>query len=115
MTLNLQISFIWFTVTKILPHDLIHDLLEFHIVPNMKPKANLPLSRRPKLNIQIDSTLIESKHIPLFVSWIDKKNHLIAVGKIFLMILNYYIVQVGMELILVLFIKIVIIKELLSG
>jgi hypothetical protein len=58
----------------ILPQDLIHDLLEFHIVPNMKPKANLPSSRNPKLNFQIDSTLIESKHAPLFASWIDKKD-----------------------------------------
>jgi hypothetical protein len=58
----------------ILPQDLIHDLLEFHIVPNMKSKTNLPPSRNPKLNFQIDSTLIESKHIPLFASWIDRKN-----------------------------------------
>src|SRR6266542_853831 len=55
---------------EILPQDLIHDLLEFHIVPNMKPKANLAPSRKPKL----DSTLIESSHIPVFASWIDKKN-----------------------------------------
>src|SRR6266542_5472504 len=54
----------------ILPQDLIHDLLEFHIVPNMKPKANLAPTRKPKL----DSTLIESIHIPVFASWIDKKN-----------------------------------------
>jgi hypothetical protein len=53
----------------ILPQDLIHDLLEFHIVPNMNPKTNLPPSRKPK----VDSTLIESKHIPLFASWIDRK------------------------------------------
>ena len=45
---------------SILPQDLIHDLLEFHIVPNMQPKTNVAPSRRPKL----DSTLIESKHIP---------------------------------------------------
>ncbi|GES86396.1 hypothetical protein GLOIN_2v1478619 [Rhizophagus clarus] len=53
----------------ILPQELIHDLLEFHIVPNMKPKTNVP-PRKPKL----DSTLIQSAHIPLFASWIDKKN-----------------------------------------
>ncbi|GET01070.1 hypothetical protein GLOIN_2v1740674 [Rhizophagus clarus] len=35
----------------------------------MKHKDNLPPPRKPKL----DSTLIESKHIPLFSSWIDKK------------------------------------------
>ncbi|GBC01814.1 hypothetical protein RclHR1_04340011 [Rhizophagus clarus] len=54
---------------NILPQDLIHDLLEYYIVPNMKHKDNLPPSRNPKL----DSTLIESKHIPIFSSWIDKK------------------------------------------
>ncbi|EXX75446.1 hypothetical protein RirG_041790 [Rhizophagus irregularis DAOM 197198w] len=54
---------------EILPQDLIHNLLEFHIVPDMKPKTNVMSSRRPKL----DSTLIESRHISLFSSWIDKK------------------------------------------
>ncbi|CAB4392647.1 unnamed protein product [Rhizophagus irregularis] len=54
----------------ILPQDLIHDLLEYHIVPNVKPKTNLPPSRKHKL----DSTLIKSNHLPLFASWIDKKD-----------------------------------------
>ncbi|GBB87518.1 hypothetical protein RclHR1_00140022 [Rhizophagus clarus] len=58
---------------NVLPQDLIHDLLEYYIVPNVKPKANLPPPRKPDLKFQIDSTLIESKHIPLFSSWIDKK------------------------------------------
>jgi hypothetical protein len=57
----------------ILPQDLIHDLLEFHIVPNMKPKANLPPSRNPKLNFRIDSTLIESKLTPLLLHGLIKK------------------------------------------
>ncbi|EXX65096.1 hypothetical protein RirG_136550 [Rhizophagus irregularis DAOM 197198w] len=52
----------------ILPQDLIHNLLEFHIVPNMKSKANLKPSRKPS----IKSTLIESNYIPIFASWIDK-------------------------------------------
>ncbi|EXX69564.1 hypothetical protein RirG_094910 [Rhizophagus irregularis DAOM 197198w] len=52
---------------EILPPNLIHDLLEYHIVPNVKPKVNLPNSRK------INSTLIESKHIPLFSSWIGRK------------------------------------------
>ncbi|POG69906.1 hypothetical protein GLOIN_2v1622042, partial [Rhizophagus irregularis DAOM 181602=DAOM 197198] len=47
----------------ILPQDLIHDLLEYHIVPNVKPKTSLPTSRKQKLNFQIDSTLIE-KNVP---------------------------------------------------
>jgi hypothetical protein len=54
----------------ILPQDLIHDLLEFHIVPNMKPKTNVTPSRRPKL----DSTLIESSYASVFASWIDKRD-----------------------------------------
>src|SRR5256886_3571064 len=58
----------------ILPQDLIHDLLEFHIVPNMKPKTNLPPPRKPNLKFQLDSTLIKPNNIPLFASWIDKKD-----------------------------------------
>ncbi|RIA94911.1 hypothetical protein C1645_817407 [Glomus cerebriforme] len=58
----------------ILPQNLINELLEFHIVPNIKPKSNLPPSRKP--NLKLDSTLIESNHIPLFASWIDKKDSL---------------------------------------
>ncbi|EXX76981.1 uncharacterized protein OCT59_005022 [Rhizophagus irregularis] len=59
---------------EILPQDLIHNLLEFHIVPNMKPKTNVAPSRKPNLKFKIDSTLIESNHIPLFASWIDRKD-----------------------------------------
>src|SRR5579871_2837291 len=54
----------------ILPQDLIHNLLEFHIVPNVKPKANAAPTRRPTL----DSTLIKPEHFPIFSSWIDKKD-----------------------------------------
>src|SRR2546429_2247858 len=57
----------------ILPQDLIHDLLEFHIVPNMKPKTNITPSRKPNLKFKLDSTLIELNHISLFSSWIDRK------------------------------------------
>src|ERR1044071_9185590 len=59
---------------EILPQDLIHDLLEFYIVPNMKPKSDIAPSRRPNLKFELDSTLIESNHIPLFASWIDRKD-----------------------------------------
>src|SRR4051794_41673534 len=59
----------------ILSQDLIHDLLEFHIVPNMKLKANVAPSRKQNLKFKLDSTIIESKHIPLFASWIDKKDY----------------------------------------
>src|ERR1044072_6406072 len=57
----------------ILPQDLIHDLLEFYIVPNMKPKDNVAPSRK---SFKLDSNLIKSVHIPLFSSWIDKKGNL---------------------------------------
>src|SRR5581483_3112894 len=44
----------------ILPRDLIHDLLEYHIVPNAKLKDDAAPSR--KLKFKLDhSTLIESK------------------------------------------------------
>ncbi|RGB33848.1 hypothetical protein C1646_761261 [Rhizophagus diaphanus] len=59
---------------EILPQDLIHNLLEFHIVPSMKPKTNVAPSRKPNLKFKLDSTLIESNHIPLFASWIDRKD-----------------------------------------
>jgi hypothetical protein len=52
----------------ILPQDLIHNLLEFHLVPNMKPKD---ISSRKSY-----STIIKSNHIPIFASWIDKKESL---------------------------------------
>ena len=38
----------------ILPQDLIHNLLEFHIVPNMKPKTNVAPSRKPNLKFKLD-------------------------------------------------------------
>ncbi|GBC52578.2 BTB/POZ protein [Rhizophagus irregularis DAOM 181602=DAOM 197198] len=43
-------------------------------VPNMKPKTNVAPSRKLNLKFKLDSTLIKSKHIPLFTSWIDKKD-----------------------------------------
>jgi hypothetical protein len=57
----------------VLPQDLIHDLLEFHIVPDMKPKNNVMPSRNPNSKFKIESTLIESKYVPIFTSWIDRK------------------------------------------
>ena len=57
----------------ILPQDLIHDLLEFHIVPNMEPKTNIAPSRKPNLKFKLDSTLIGPEHVPIFSSWIDKR------------------------------------------
>src|SRR5581483_8952617 len=57
----------------VLPQELIHNLLEFHIVPNMKPKTNVAPSRKSNSKFELDSTLIQSKHIPIFASWIDRK------------------------------------------
>ncbi|EXX65184.1 hypothetical protein RirG_135660 [Rhizophagus irregularis DAOM 197198w] len=59
---------------EILPQDLIHNLLEFHIVPNAEIKTNVAPSRKSNLKFKLDSTLIESNHIPLFASWIDRKD-----------------------------------------
>ncbi|EXX69467.1 hypothetical protein GLOIN_2v1650304 [Rhizophagus irregularis DAOM 181602=DAOM 197198] len=58
---------------EILPQDLIHNLLEFHIVPNMKLKTNVAPPRKYQ-KFKLDSTLIESEHVSLFASWIDKKD-----------------------------------------
>ncbi|RGB29617.1 hypothetical protein C1646_745261 [Rhizophagus diaphanus] len=59
---------------EILPQDLIHNLLEFHIVPNMKPNKTDVASPRKYLKFKLDSTLIKSEHVSLFASWIDKKD-----------------------------------------
>jgi hypothetical protein len=58
----------------ILPQDLIYNLLEYHIVHNMKSKASL-LPRKPKFEFQPGSTLIGTDHITLFASWIDRKHY----------------------------------------
>ncbi|RGB36868.1 hypothetical protein C1646_757556 [Rhizophagus diaphanus] len=60
----------------VLPQDLIHDHLEFHIVPDVKPKTNVPLPRKSNLKPKLDSTIIQSNHIPLIASWIDRKDSL---------------------------------------
>ena len=39
----------------------------------MQPKTNTAPSRNSNLKFKLDSTLIESNHIPLFASWIDRK------------------------------------------
>ncbi|GBC52840.2 hypothetical protein GLOIN_2v1481798 [Rhizophagus irregularis DAOM 181602=DAOM 197198] len=43
-------------------------------VPNMKPKINVAPSRKPNLKFILDSSLIESNRVPLFASWIDRKD-----------------------------------------
>src|SRR5437016_2405492 len=54
----------------ILPRDLIYDLLEFHIVPNVKPKDDVT-QRKPALKFKLDFKL---EYISIFSSWIDKKD-----------------------------------------
>ena len=39
-----------------------------------RPKTVAATSRKPSSEFNLDSTLIKSKHVPLFASWIDKKN-----------------------------------------
>jgi hypothetical protein len=60
-----------YNLKDVLPKDLIHNLLEFHIVPNIKPKINISPPRKPNLN----STLIGMEHISLFASWINRKDY----------------------------------------
>ena len=72
----------------ILPQDLIHSLLEFHIVPKMKP--NLSPSRKQKSKFKLDSILIAYDHIPLITTWIGRKDSS-HYKKKFLMISNYCI------------------------
>ena len=40
----------------------------------MKPKANTAPTRRPTLGFKLDSNLVKPEHIPIFSSWIDKKD-----------------------------------------
>src|SRR5438046_8433707 len=40
----------------------------------MKPKTKVAPSRKPNSRFKLDSTLIQSDHVPLFASWIDRKN-----------------------------------------
>ncbi|GBC52529.2 hypothetical protein GLOIN_2v1487162 [Rhizophagus irregularis DAOM 181602=DAOM 197198] len=60
----------------ILPRDLVHDLLEYHIVPNIEPKSNLSRSRKQSLKFKLDSNLVKPNHISFFASWIDKEKSL---------------------------------------
>jgi hypothetical protein len=98
---------------EILPQDLIHSLLEFHIVPNMKPKTNVAPTRK-NLKFKLDSTLIKSDHVSLFASWIDKGDSSYYKNKNSPYDLSYYIV-LRMDLMQRHFTKVVITKELLFG
>jgi hypothetical protein len=72
VTLNLHTKFffkVYCYKDMILPQDLlIYDLLEFHILPDLKSRINLPPSRK---QILIDQIVFSS----FFASWIDKKDY----------------------------------------
>jgi hypothetical protein len=73
---------------QILPKELREDILKFHMVPGHKPTLNNYTSRWPEL--KIDSSLINKKHIKLFVNWIDRKEnkHIIRIPYEFNLILR---------------------------
>jgi hypothetical protein len=62
-----------YPLKKILPKNLVNNLLEFYLVPNGKTNTNIDkqLLRRSKNN----SVIIDFRHFALFASWIDKKNN----------------------------------------
>ncbi|RIA98682.1 hypothetical protein C1645_731421 [Glomus cerebriforme] len=53
----------------ILPQNLFHDLLEFYKDSNISKIITIPLRQ-----LKLDSILIDSNYLPLFASWIDKKD-----------------------------------------
>src|ERR1051325_4607648 len=56
-----------YPLKKLLPDDLINDLMIFHIAPDRKLDIQPPR--------KFDSTLIKRKHFAVFASWIDKKSN----------------------------------------
>ncbi|CAB4387780.1 unnamed protein product [Rhizophagus irregularis] len=64
-----------YPLKKLLPENLVDDLIKFHITPNKKlSNDNVGLSRQSKFIY--DSTLIERQHFAVLASWIDKKENL---------------------------------------
>ncbi|GBC01280.1 hypothetical protein RclHR1_04120010 [Rhizophagus clarus] len=61
-----------FPLKELLPRDLLNDLLTFHITPSRRANVN---SIHPSRQLKIDSAIIQVKHIPIFASWIDKKEY----------------------------------------
>jgi hypothetical protein len=61
-----------YPLKKVLPANLVYDLMSFHISSNRKPYIQLP--RKSKfIN---ESILIGRQHFAIFSSWIDKKENL---------------------------------------
>jgi len=63
-----------YPLKKLLPKDLVDNLLTFHITPNKKSDIDKRPPRKQKFFC--DSILIESQHFAIFSSWIDKKENL---------------------------------------
>ncbi|GBC17483.1 hypothetical protein GLOIN_2v1837919 [Rhizophagus irregularis DAOM 181602=DAOM 197198] len=64
-----------YPLKKLLPENLVDDLVKFHITPNKKlSNDNIGLPRQSKFIY--DSTLIERQHFAILASWIDKKENL---------------------------------------
>ncbi|RIA86380.1 hypothetical protein C1645_740878 [Glomus cerebriforme] len=62
-----------YPLKKLLPEDLVDDLVKFHITPNTKPDIdNIQPSRQSKSIY--DSILIDRQYFSIFSSWIKKKN-----------------------------------------
>jgi hypothetical protein len=68
---------------ELLPRDLKQDILRAHMLPGLRSASRLSLSSNLNLNesgsirraniMKIDSEIITMQHIPLFSSWIDRK------------------------------------------
>jgi hypothetical protein len=57
-----------YPLKKLLPKDLVDDLIKFHISPNRKLNNDIQSPRN-----FYDSNLVNSQHFAIFASWIDKK------------------------------------------
>ncbi|GBB85426.1 hypothetical protein RclHR1_11970002 [Rhizophagus clarus] len=57
---------------KIIPKDLVNNILVFHMAPDEQLNINIQPSRKPKC--VFDSIIINNKHFANFSSWIEKKN-----------------------------------------
>jgi hypothetical protein len=55
----------------LLPHDLLSDILRYHMVPNSTPMLNFKPTRVRK----VDSVLVNFNVFKLFMKWIDKKEN----------------------------------------
>ncbi len=57
---------------EILSKELRDDVLKFHMIPGYKPTFNT-YTPRYSICYDIDSIIINLKHITIFANWIDKK------------------------------------------